>query len=261
MIKTDVIGSSEIGNVYGLLTVVALSRKRNGRTAFTCKCTCGSLLDVIVSSLRNGNTKSCGCYQKEKASVAKSTHKKSNSPEYQTWCNIKRRCYNDKNIDFHNYGGRGIEVCERWLNSFENFYYDMGERPSNEHSIERVRVNGNYEPNNCIWATIDIQSHNRRNNHRIVVDGISYTITQLETKWGIYRGSIYYYLSIGKSDEWIVDNLSTNNRFFFEVNGQKKKLKHWSIYYAVNYLTLRYRVLNKKESVIEAINHIKNTKK
>ena len=90
--------------------------------------------------------------------------------EHQTWGSIKARCYNDKHISYKNYGGRGITVCDRWLNSFENFFADMGERPSSKHSIERLDNNLGYTPDNCCWATVVEQRSNRRDVQRVLVE-------------------------------------------------------------------------------------------
>jgi hypothetical protein len=91
------------------------------------------------------------------------THGFSHTPEYRTWRSMKNRCLNAKGHEYRNYGERGITICAEWVNSFEAFYSDMGRKPSPKHSIERVNVNGNYEPSNCIWATFDVQWRNRRN--------------------------------------------------------------------------------------------------
>jgi len=93
----------------------------------------------------------------------RTTHGLRQHPLYKTWCNMKQRCNNPNQPKYKNWGGRGIKVCDRWLNSFENFIQDMGERPQGT-SIDRINVNGNYEPNNCRWATIKEQNNNKRKN-------------------------------------------------------------------------------------------------
>ena len=107
------------------------------------------------------------------------------------------RCYN-KNVDaYPHYGGRGIVVCDRWRQSFENFLADMGARPASSHSIERMDTNGHYTPDNCCWATIREQANNRRNNKVVTVDGQNYTVAQLSEKYNIHRGKIDRRLKAG----------------------------------------------------------------
>lgn len=108
---------------------------------------------------------------------AMATHNMRNSPEYASWIRMKTRCNNPKRHNFHLYGGRGIKICERWA-KFENFFADMGQRPSMAHSIERIDNNGNYEPSNCRWATAKEQANNKRNNRIVEYRGVRMTLQQ-----------------------------------------------------------------------------------
>ena len=125
---------------------------------------------------------SCGCLQKEisTARVVKynTKHGRHRTPEYNSWQGMKARCYTKTNPKYKDYGARGIKVCDRWLNSFENFLADMGEKPSPKHSIDRIDVNGDYCPENCRWATIEEQQNNMRKSLRITHNGRTQTITQ-----------------------------------------------------------------------------------
>lgn len=150
---------------FGRLTVVeevtpSISPSGYKSVRWLCTCSCGSGKEVLVTTahLRSGNTKSCGCLHKEKVS----NHNKSGTPEHNTWRNIKARCYNKNNEDYPDYGGRGIKMCSRWLDSFENFFEDMGPRPSNKHSIERIDVNEGYSCVNCKWIENKNQARNKR---------------------------------------------------------------------------------------------------
>jgi hypothetical protein len=100
------------------------------------------------------------------------------APEWTAWRNMKMRCYNPNDIGFGNYGGRGITVCDRWMNSFESFISDMGRKPSRGHSLDRIDNNGNYEPANCRWATRTEQGCNQRTNRLITIDGETHTLSE-----------------------------------------------------------------------------------
>lgn len=152
------------GMTFGRLTVVKRSgTSKRGDIVWACICKCGAETAVRGSNLRNGNTKSCGCFQRERASESTSTHRLTKSPEYRSWASMIARCENPKYHHFHRYGGRGIRICERWRNSFELFLSDMGPRPSLKHSLDRKDNDGNYEPGNCRWATAKEQRLNRSN--------------------------------------------------------------------------------------------------
>lgn len=189
-----------IGQKFGRLKV--LERLKTGK-CFTYKCICDCGKEVLVKhtgTLRSGNTRSCGCL-KDEATIKRSTkhgHRTilKTTSEYRTWVNIKQRCNNPEVEQFKNYGGRGIKVCDRWLESFDNFLTDMGMKPSGKYSLDRYPdTNGNYEPENCRWATDEQQSHNKRNNVRIEYNGLSMVLTEWAKFFGIYHASLRYQLS------------------------------------------------------------------
>lgn len=154
-----------IGRKFERLLVINVAGKSGTKLLYTCECDCGAIVQVVGEQLRSGKTKSCGCYQREQTSKSNKTHGRVKTPEYNAWINMRRRCYDPTNDMFHVYGAIGITVCDRWNpkagGSFENFLEDMGERPDGL-SLERKDVNGNYCPENCIWAGIKQQAFNKR---------------------------------------------------------------------------------------------------
>lgn len=155
-----------IGRTFGRLTVKERIkiRRDNGKSAilWICVCDCGSFSSVPTERLTSGETRSCGCLAREgRPAVHGGARKGNKSAEYKIWCSMKDRCLNPKNEHWDRYGGRGISVCEEWINDFAAFRRDMGPRTSPAHSIDRVENDGNYEKNNCRWATKSEQALNR----------------------------------------------------------------------------------------------------
>lgn len=178
------------GQRFGRLTVIAKAEDRpTGCSKWLCQCDCGNTSSVGNNALKSGHTKSCGCLCRELASKASKTHGLSGSNTYMTWAGMKARCTNPNNTKYKDYGGRGITVCDRWLNSFENFLEDMGECPEGL-SLDRQNNNGNYEPENCRWATREEQLNNKRTNRFIEFDGRSQTLAQWSNELGVKRTTI-----------------------------------------------------------------------
>lgn len=171
-----------IGQRFGQLIVIERSEKRkNGMAFWTCCCDCGKTTQPIrTSDLKNGKTKSCGCLQN------KPKHGMSYSRIYQTWADMKGRCRNQNNKNFKNYGGRGIKVCDEWNNSFEAFYeWAMANGYSDNLTIDRIDVNGNYCPENCRWVSFKIQENNTRRNRFLTYNGKTQTMKQWAEEMGI----------------------------------------------------------------------------
>jgi hypothetical protein len=150
------------GERFGRLTVVkCVGRQAERRLAWLCKCDCGSEKEVSGKNLRRGLTRSCGCLHRERAAQINASHGKTNSGSYRSYRSMLSRCYNENQDCYSKYGAVGVAVCERWRDSFENFYADMGDRPDGM-TLDRKNPFGHYEPTNCRWSTHGEQAINRR---------------------------------------------------------------------------------------------------
>lgn len=174
------------GQRFGRYTVLYFSGRSSGRSRaikWLCRCDCGIEKEVVGSKLKNGTTVSCGCHRIEKAT----RHGQCKQPEYMAYSHMKARCLNRNNTAWKHYGGRGISVCQRWLDSFEDFLADMGVRPSPSHTFGRIDNDGNYCPENCRWETMAEQNLNKRTSRLLTLGNETKTLAE----WCSENGADY----------------------------------------------------------------------
>ena len=161
------------GKKFGKLEVIGVHDTGSRKTYYVCQCDCGNVKVVRADSLISGATKSCGCIKNEQDKTNLTDnhrHKMSGTRIYETWQDMKRRCYNKQNVRYNRYGGRGIKVCEEWLNNFQSFYdWAISNGYSDDLTIDRIDNDGNYEPSNCRWSTVKEQCNNRSSNINITI--------------------------------------------------------------------------------------------
>jgi hypothetical protein len=194
------------GQLFGRLTAVCMtatgSRKPRRSQRWLFRCDCGGEIEVDKHHVIRGATRSCSCLAvetrsengKKKTDHGHCTDGKT-SPEYKTWQGVRDRCGNPNATFYKHYGGRGICVCERWANSFENFLADMGPRPSAKHSIDRINNDGHYEPGNCRWALPVVQHNNTRSNRRYTLAGETHTEAEWCRELGVTRDVLSNHLN------------------------------------------------------------------
>jgi len=191
------------GQIFGRLTVISFDRKQGKNDRWNCRCECGTERSFLINCLirRISPTRSCGCYRRESTASHRFKHGHSvtgrpRSALYRAWMNMKDRCDNPNNKDYHNYGGRNISYCKRW-DMFDGFLSDMEPHPGRNFSLDRIDTNGNYSKDNCRWATPIEQGANRRNVTLLTVDGESKTISQWAKATGVMRQTIASRLKLG----------------------------------------------------------------
>lgn len=197
------------GMKFGRLTIKNISHKdKRNNIMWNAVCDCGNSTVVRASNLLRGTVRSCGCLAKENASQRSKTHGKSYDSIYRIWLNMITRTSNKKDVSYEHYGGRGIEVCERW-HDFNNFYADMGDKPNGK-TLDRIDVNGDYCKENCRWATSEQQCNNKTNNHFLTYKGETKTVSQWSRYAGIKAQTLFHRINI---HNWsIEDALTTPTR-------------------------------------------------
>jgi hypothetical protein len=191
-----------IGQKFNMLTVVAYAGRVKKDQFWFCECDCGNISRTKSYNLKTEKAKSCGCMVATWASQRFKTHGNTvneNRAMYRVWRGMLARCGNEKSTRYQNYGGRGIKVCDRWMD-FKNFLADMGDRPDGL-TIDRIDVNGNYEPGNCRWADLSTQANNKTNSAYHIIDGEKLTVSQWAAKRGVPEQYVYARLHRGWSIE------------------------------------------------------------
>ncbi len=204
-----------VGERFGRLVVVGIEGSdKSGHRIFACECDCGGAKSILGTNLKRGQSKSCGCIQRELKVQRNTTHGQSSSPEHITWMHMNHRC---RDMEDSRYGGRGITVCPDWADSFEVFLADMGTRPFPRAQIDRIDNNKGYSPDNCRWVDAATNCNNRRSNVNMTNGGITLTIKQWAIRCGVSPATFYDRKKRGWSDKRIIETPVGNN-------GRKKEV-------------------------------------
>lgn len=196
------------GRTYGRLTVIGLDRTLDSRskvrTLIRVLCSCGTIKVVDPHSVIRGRSSSCGCLNAQLSSERRRSHGMTGTPTHRIWVGMVRRCYDHQATSYQRYGAKGVRVCDRWRNSFENFLSDMGERPGGM-TLDRIDNSRGYEPGNCRWATVAEQARNRTDNHSLTFNGR----TMVMTDWAKEIGISVFTLAGRLRSGWPVDRALT----------------------------------------------------
>lgn len=232
------------GRRFGRLFVLAFAGTRGTYRYWKCVCDCGNMVLARSCNLKSGNTRSCGCLTKELIASRCITHGESGenkmTPEYKVWRSMKIRCSEKKGKDFRNYTARGIGICERWM-IYENFLADMGRRPSDRHTIDRIDNSLGYFPGNCRWATAKEQGRNKRNNTIIEIDGVRRCISEWAEVAGINEQTIHSRIRQGLSAKSAILS-PVKKEMVLTCNGETKTVNDWAKLIGIRKITLYARL-------------------
>lgn len=270
-----------IGKQFGRLIVIGVDYEKSKlkqKTHFICECTCKPLerntKSVLSSNLKNGHTQSCGCVQKEVTRTRSITHGKSTDRLYRILVGMKDRCCNENYPKYPSYGGRGIKICDEWLDDFMKFHSWAIENGYNEKlTIERINVNGNYEPSNCKWITMEEQARNKRDSTIVEYEGEKYHLLDLLEKLGKvdeyrkishgilknnYNLETLLELPDGKFNQGVYFFKKYINNKFQEINKGVKVTKN-EICKEANISIVTFRRYLKHKEIVDTINNLNIT--
>ncbi len=190
------------GQRFGRLVAIRDAGSNRKQRMWLCQCDCGKQIEVQASKLKSGWTRSCRCVTRAR------THGLNDAPERSMWRDMMKRCSDPTHPGYHNYGGRGIKVCDAW-HDFPTFYRDRCPRPSALHTLDRIDNDGDYSPENTRWATRKQQSNNRRDNHLITHEGLTLSVTAWSERLGISVGCIVK----REKNGWKTSDILSTERF------------------------------------------------
>lgn len=240
------------GKRYGSVTALHdVGLCADGKYKWLALCDCGNKFEASGSKIRSGEVVTCPTCSSERVRLSRMTHGMRQTDEYRTWTHIKSRCFNAKVPEYKHYGGRGITMCSKWTESFEDFLADMGERPSKKHSIDRINNNGNYEPGNCRWATHKTQANNTRSNRKVTVNGTTKNMTQWADDIGVTREVIHKRLKRGIVGPPLLNHPFESQRFMF--CGINATIPEWSKKTGIKRATLYWRINKQKWPLDQAL--------
>lgn len=228
------------GDRFFFLTYLRDAPKATRLRQTIFKCDCGNEITAYLGNVKRGNTKSCGCFRKKHSSEKSTIHGRSKLHDraYKSWTHMRARCFNPNDAKFPDYGGRGITVCERWA-SFENFIADMGEPPPGT-TIDRINNDGDYEPENCRWATSKMQANNRRSSRIVCAFGESLTLAAWSERVGISQNALWYRLNSGWSTEKAL-TAPTKNKLI-EKDGRRQTVAQWAMELGLSTTLIHHRL-------------------
>lgn len=252
-----------VGKTFNRLTVLeSCGNDKRSNVLWLCRCQCGNLTKATTHQLRSGCKKSCGCLKREIGKINFIKHGEWGSRLHKLWKGIKARCYNKNHSQYKDYGGRGIEVCHEWKDNFvafRDFMLSIGydeTLPIGEQTIERIDVNGNYEPSNCTLISKKQQNYNKRDNHVVTYKGITKTLVEFAEDYGLDVENLYnrinnYGYTVEEAIEKPVRKCTHKNAPLYEVDGEFHSLREWAEIFGMTRSQLKSKTRHKSiEQVI-----------
>lgn len=234
------------GQTIGQFTIIKfVGRDKYKSALWECQCSCGTIKIIRVSSLKSGAIKSCGCFKKSHLISISTNHNQGKHPLYSTYAQMIHRCTNPNSKNYHRYGGRGIKVCKEWLGNPEQFFKDMGPKPTPKHSIDRINNDGDYSPDNCRWATNKEQSNNQSTNHLITFNGETKNIQQWSEAFNLNQNTFHSRILHGWSIDRILSEPTQKRRKklpLITYQGKEQSVCDWAKELLIDYGVLKSRI-------------------